>query len=170
MRSTSTKCVSTRNKRSSVGGRNKDPVGNLHYKLIAPALAGWLSRLIAPIDAALRTMPRRVIAFEGAAKALITLAMPDRLDWLLKNIAQHPLLLVFPRAFMPKRREAAGKYIAAGRDIRQCIRPTTARPGALPKVSHQTFQRRRRTGRAKDHAAFLAGLLVAPHQLQFLTR
>ena len=113
-------------------------------------------------------MPRRVIAFEGAAKALIVLTMPDRLDWFLKNIAQHPLLLIFSRVFMPERREAAGKHVATGCDVRQRIGPAAARPGALPKIPHQAFQRRRRTRRAKGHATFLAGPLAAPNQLQFL--
>lgn len=53
----------------------------------------WVAHaLIAPVEAALRTVPGGMLALEGPAKCLVALATPERLDWLLEDVAQHAFL------------------------------------------------------------------------------
>ena len=95
--------------------------------------------LVAPVEATLRTMFCRVIAFKGSSKCSVRLSLPDVGHRLLEDISEYPLFFVFSSALVPKGSEAAGEDVAAGCDIGQRVRTLAARPGALTEVAYQAL-------------------------------
>ena len=123
--------------------------------------------LIAPIKAALRAVPGRMIALECLAKCLIAFTMPDGLDWFLEDVAQYTLLFVLLSTSMPKRSETARKDITTRGNVGQRVGTTAPGPWAIPKISYEAFDGCGGACRIEGDASFLTYLLAAPYHFQF---
>src|SRR5487761_1601588 len=108
--------------------------------------------LITPVQAALRAVARGMVAPEGAAELFVAFAVPDILNRLLEDIAQHALFAIFARAAMAERREAARQDIAARRYVRQRVGAAAARPGTRAEVARDAFHGRDHAGGAESDA------------------
>src|SRR5437879_3780742 len=77
--------------------------------------------LVAPIQPALRALSGGMIALESLAKCLISLTVPDGLNWFLEDVAQYTLLFVLLSTPMPKRSETARKDITTRGNVGQRV-------------------------------------------------
>ena len=125
--------------------------------------------LIAPIKAALRAVPGRMIALECLAKCLIAFTMPDGLDWFLEDVAQHALLFIFFGTSMSKRSETARKYVTTRSNVGQRVGTAAPGPGAIPKIAHEAFDGCGGACRVESDAPFLTHLFAASDHFQFFS-
>src|SRR5258705_12921390 len=93
--------------------------------------------------------------------------MPDASYRLLKDIPQHPFLMIFSGTLMPKGSKATREHIPAGSNIGQGIWPTATGPGTVSKVAGDTFQRSGSACCLEGYISLFAHLLTTADERQF---
>src|SRR5256714_15347508 len=99
-----------------------------------------------------------MVALKGLSKGLVALTEPDGLDRFLKDVSEHALLAILFCASVSKGGKATGEVIAARSDIGQGVVSNTARPGTIPTISYEAFQRRSTACCTEGNATLFTGL------------